>query len=164
MSEARDYCFLSDFDGDGSIVNRANEVVWRFRTTGLKYRAAEQTSGSPVFAFCDPEERELLTIMRPRRLPLARFVLIEDGLPVGTIRQRSILFNRYTIESDSGWRCVLHMPLFTTSFRAATEVGAEVRIAVRTLREWYVRITEGFDSVHLMASLAFLTRKRIQCT
>ena len=87
MSEVKDYCFCSNWDGDGEIYNRDGEVVWRFRTTGLKRRPAEPgLFRSPVFAVSNAGGQELLTISRERMLPLARFRMVENGLPVCTIR------------------------------------------------------------------------------
>lgn len=165
MSEHEDYCFQSTFDGDGEIYDRANEIVWRFKSKGLKRRPANQGMfRSPVFAVYDAGERELLTINRDRMLPLARFIVVENGLPVCTIRQRSILFTKYTLEFDGGSRWNIHMPMFTVFFRGVSETGAKVLVRVRTRREWYVRISAGFDNLFMMASLAFIIRKKVQCT
>jgi uncharacterized protein YxjI len=165
MSEVKDYCFCSNWDGDGEIYNRDGEVVWRFRTTGLKRRPAEPgLFRSPVFAVSNAGGQELLTISRERMLPLARFRMVENGLPVCTIRQRSILFTKYALEFDNGSRWNLHLPMFTVFIKGVSETGAEVLVRVRSRRQWYVRIGAGFDSLPMMGALAFIIRKKEQCT
>ena len=46
------------------------------------------------FVVYDTAGEELFRVKRERRLPMARFVVVESGSPVCTIRQRSILLNR----------------------------------------------------------------------
>ena len=165
MSEVKDYCFCSNWDGDGEIYNRDGEVVWRFRTTGLKRRPAEPgLFRSPVFAVSNAGGQGLLTISRERMLPLARFRMVENGLPVCTLRQRSILFTKYALEFDNGSRWNLHLPMFTVFIKGVSETGAEVLVRVRSRRQWYVRIGAGFDSLPMMGALAFIIRKKEQCT
>lgn len=167
MDELKDYCICSNWDGDGDIYNRDGEVVWRFRTTGLKRRPAELGSvRSPVFAVYSTGGQELLTISRERRFPLARFRMIENGLPACTIRQRSMLFTKDSLEFDNGSRWKLYIPLFNFSmlFKGVSETGAEVLVRVHNRQQWYVRIGAGLDSLPMMASLAFIVRKNLQCT
>ena len=94
MSEFADYCCCSNWDGNGEILNRENEVVWRFQTTGLKRRPSE-CGRLLVFSFRDASGNELATINLDKRLPLAQFSVVEEGLRVCKIWQRSILFTKY---------------------------------------------------------------------
>jgi len=165
-SEYTDYCFCSNFDGDGEIYDRDNKIVWRFQTTGLKQRSAISKSLNkfPVFSLCDPGGKEMLAIYREKRLPLARFKIVEKDLPVCAISQRSIFFTKYDFECNNGLKWNLYMPMFSVFGKGASGNDAKIIVRARTRKQWYVRISSGFDSPQTMTALAFITRKKLQCT
>jgi hypothetical protein len=165
MNEFADYCFCSTWDGDGEIHNQEGKIVWRFQTTGLKQRLIKSGIGqSPVFAFLDATGQELATIYRERRLPLARFVVVKNDLRLCMIWQRSIWFTKYEFEFDNKSKWKLCLPMFSVSGKAISESGAEILVRARTRRQWFARISAGLDSPSMMAALAFVIRKKLQCT
>ena len=165
IGECKDYCFHSNWDGDGEIYNSDGEVVWRFKSTGLKHGSAEsKLHGTLVFAVYDNSQREWVTICRERRFPLGKFVVVENGLPICTIRQRDILFINYTLEFDRSQRWRIHMPIFTVFYHGTSDLGEIALIRFRTRQEWYVRITAGSDNLSIISSLAFIIRKKVQKT
>lgn len=155
MNEFTDYCFHSSWDGDGEVFNGDNKIVWLFHTTGL--------NSPTVFAFRDKDGKDLATIKRERRFPLARFAVIQDNSPSGAIWQRTIWFTKYEFRFDkSEWN--LHMPMFSVSGRVTNRQGATILISARTRRLWFVRIDTGLDIPPMMAALTFVIRKKLQCT
>jgi len=165
MNEFKDYCFCSNWDGDGEIYNRDSKIVWRFKTTGLKNRPAKSGAvRSPIFAVCDASGQELLTIYREKMLPSARFKIVENGLPICDISQGSIFFTKYEFEFKDGSKWNLHLPMFSVSGKCVSQNGAEILVQARTRRQWYVRIGDGFDNPPMMTALAFIIRKKLQCT
>jgi uncharacterized protein YxjI len=165
-NEYKDYCFCSNFDGDGEIYSRDNKIVWRFQTTGLKQRSTKSKSFNkfPIFIFCDSDGKELLAIYREKRLPFARFKIVEKDLPVCTISQRSIFFTKYDFEFSNGLKWNLYLPMFSVFGKGASENGNEILVRVRARRQWFVRIATGFDNPPMMAALAYIIRKKEQCT
>lgn len=165
MSELRDYCFCSTWDGDGEIYNREGAIVWRFLTTGVRDHAVAVEPQLPsVFAFYDEGKRELLTIRRERRFPMARFKIIENGLLAGTIRQESPVFTRYALEFPNGSNWKLYLPMFSVSIRGVSDAGGEILARFRMRRQWYVRLGAGMDTPPMMAALAYIIRKKLQRT
>lgn len=165
MNEFVDYRFCSTWDGDGEIYSLEKKVIWRFRMTGLKQHPAEAGMvRPPIFILCDADGNELAAINRERRLPLARFVVTENGSRRCTIWQRSIWFTKYEFGFDykSNWK--LYMPMFSVSGKVVSETGAIIRVQARTRREWYMKIGLGVESPPMMAALTFVVRNKLQCT
>jgi hypothetical protein len=165
MSEFADYYFCSTWDGDGEILDRENKIVWRFQTTGLGSRPTDSRTGRPpIFALRDAVGRELFTVLRERRFPLAQFAVVGDDECVCVVRQCNPVFTRYEFEfgDESKWH--LHLPMFSVRGRAMSENGVEILVSARTRREWYMRFVVGYDSPALVAALVFVTRKKLQCT
>ena len=148
-------------------------VTGRFTITPEKYSGVFRTGPEhfystyglfhlPDFVVYDTAGRELLRIRRERRLP-SQFVVLEDGRPVSTIRQRSIFLNKYTMDFADGSRWMFHMPLYTVFFGGVSGSGASVRVLLETHNVWYVLIDSGVDTLHLVSSLAFIHRERLRC-
>jgi hypothetical protein len=114
----------------------------------------------PDFSFSDASGQELLTVRCERRYPLTRFLMVENGLPVCTIRQRSILLNKYTLEFHSGSEWTFYIPLFSVHYKAISDGGAEVLVRLFRHDEWYLLFPPGLDSLHLVAALAFIHKER----
>jgi len=165
MNEFGDYRVCSTWDGDGEIYNQENKIVWRFKTTGLKQHPVEAGMiRPPTFILYDAGGEELAAISREKRLPLAQFVVTQNGSKCGTIWQRSIWFTKYELGFDdkSNWK--LYMPMFSVSGKAVSETGAVIRVQARTRREWYVRFDSGVEQQPMIAALTFVVRNKLQCT
>ena len=157
------YCFHCTGSGNGEIYDSAGKILWRFRTGPEKHFSS--TYGLfqlPDFVVYDTAERELLRIRRERRLP-SQFVMLENGLPVCTISQRSIFLNKYALDFADGSRWTFHMPLFTVFFSGVSGSGASVRVGLDSHNVWSVLVDPGHDSLHLVFSLAFIHRERLRC-
>jgi hypothetical protein len=165
MNEFADYCFCSNWDGDGEIYNQENKIVWRFQKPGLEHCPKESLAvTTPVFIFNHANGKELLRINRERKLPLARFVVIEHDMPRCTIRQQSIWFTKYEFEFGHNSKWKLYLLMFNIFGKAVSESGAEILVRARSRRQWFVRMVAGSESPSMMAALAFIIRKKLQCT
>ena len=158
MSEFADYCFCSDWDGNGEIFNSEGKVVWRFRSVG-----SDRNEGTPLFVFSGPDGKELAVVRREKRLLMARFAVFENDVRMCTIWQRTLTLTKYDFEfSQVKW--TLRMPMFSVRMRAASENGLEILVHVRSRKQWFVRLPIGNDQPPMMAALAYITRKKLQCT
>jgi uncharacterized protein YxjI len=163
MNEFADYRFCSTWDGDGEIYNQENKIIWRFKMTGLKQHPAEVgIVPPPSFALNDADGKELVTISREKRLPLARYVVTENGSRCCTIWQRSIWFTKYEFEFDNKLHWKFYMPMFSVSGKVISETGAVIRVQARTRREWYVRFDAEIESTPMIAALTFVVRNKLQ--
>jgi hypothetical protein len=170
-TEGSQYCFQCSYEGNGEIYNRAGEILWRCRTQHPRGDPQSTFVTVPMygllrladFVVYDTAEKELLRVKRDRRLPMARFVMVENGSPVCTIRQRSILLNRYQLDFAGGPKWTFHMPLFTVYFKGVSDAGARIRVRLWSHNVWYALIDTGVDSPRLVAALAFIHRERLRC-
>jgi hypothetical protein len=156
MGESQDYRFRSSLDGHGEIQKLHGDCSWRFESVAWRK--------SPLFVVRDEDDREIVTINRVSFLPMARFDVVQGGLSVGRIRQRSPLFTKYSIELDSGSLWTLHLPLFTVYFTGSSGTGERLMVRVWSLQGWDVRITAVDDEVQILAAVAYIVRKRVQLT
>ena len=163
MNDYKDYCVRSDWDGNGEIYNRDDKVVWKFQSTKLK-EFASRLFRSPVFVFRDSAGKEMAVIYRKRRFPLAQFVVVENDSPVCTISQHSIFFTKYRFEFCGGLKWNLYMPMFSVRGKGTSNKGKEIFTYAPSRCQWFVRISSGFDSLAMMGALAYITRKKEQCT
>jgi len=163
VNEFADYCFCSDWDGNGEIYNRDGKVVWRFRSTGLGCRAADSGNGSPLFVFSGADGKELAVIRREKRLPLARFAVFENDSRTCTIWQRTLTFSKYELEFKKA-KWTLRMPMFSVFMRATANDGSEILFRVHSRRQWFMRMPAGSDETSMMTALAYVARKKLQCT
>jgi hypothetical protein len=159
------YGFCCTYEGSGAIYEAGNmEPLWRF--TGQEGRRERYPYGFfhlPDFVVYDPDKRERFRFKRVRRLPMARFIMIEDGRPICTISQRSPLLNRYRLDFTSGERWSFHMPPFTIYFKGWSATGGKVFVRLDAHNTWHLQIDEGHDSPQLLAALAFIHRERLRC-
>ena len=160
------YCFQCSYEGNGTISASNGEILWHVKTQHSTKRPRYPYGWLlrlPDFVVYDKTDKELIRIKRERRLPLAQFVMIEAGVPVCTIRQRSILLNRYTLDFAGQSKWTFHMPLFTVIFRGKSETGARIQVELHTHNVWYVLIDTNADNPLLVAALAFIHRERLRC-
>jgi hypothetical protein len=162
-NDHKDYCICCDFDGNGQIYN-PEKIVWRFQLRASKPRSPKPKFLDPVFIFCDSDGNELLTIHRLKLFLLARFKIVEKDLPIGTIRQRSILFTKYDFEINGGTKWNLYLPMFTVFGKGFSQDGKKVLIRIHSRKQWFVRFDSESNILPAMAALAFVTRKKIQGT
>jgi hypothetical protein len=161
--ETNEYGFRCDFDGNGGIYNRDNKMLWRFSTPHKNSFLAFPRIFFhllPDFVFYDTTDQELLIIRCERRYPLTRFVMVGNGLQICTIKQMSILQNKYIIEFNSGYRWTFHIPMFTVYYKGVAETGEEVHIRMQRQDTWYVQIPSNLDDLRLVAALALIHRER----
>lgn len=156
------YCFHCTWSGNGEIYDSAGKILWSFRTGPEHFYTTYGLFHLPDFVVYDTAGRELLRIRRERRLP-SQFVMLEDGRPVSTIRQRSIFLNKYTMDFADGPSWTFQMPLYTVFFSGVSGSGASVWVRLETHNVWYVLIDSGVDTLHLVSSLAFIHRERLRC-
>jgi len=88
--------------------------------------------------------------------------MLENGLPVCTINQRSFLRNKFTLNFTSGQKWVFRMPLFTVKFGGMSETGERIRVRFWSHNIWYVMIDTKADSAQLAVALAFIHRERLR--
>lgn len=170
-AEGSQYCFRCSYEGNGEIYNPAGEILWRCRTQHPSGEPPRMFVTVPMyglfrlpdFVVYDTADKELLRVKRNRRLPMAQFVIVENGSPVCTIRQRSILLNRYRLDFAGGPKWTFHMPLFTVSFKGVSDAGARIRVRLWSHNVWYALIDTSADSPRLVAALAFIHRERLRC-
>jgi len=158
------YGFQCTYEGSGAIYDTNNQALLQF--TGQEGRRERYPYGFfrlPDFVVYDPDKRERFRVKRVRRLPTARFVMTENGQPICTIGQRSILLNRYRLDFTSSEKWTFHMPLFTIYFKGWSQTGDKVFVRLETHNTWFLQIDEGRDSPQLLAALAFIHRERLRC-
>lgn len=162
FSVGHQYCFHigSEKEWPGIILSEPDVTRWRF-TTNPKRNPWSPLNlfSNPQFVVTDRNEQEALRVRRNTRFP-PRFEMIEDGKPVGIIKLRSLLRNRYTIQFGNEPIWTFHMPLFTIHFRAESASGKEVLVRVGpSKRQWNLLTQPGTDSVYFLCALAFIHRE-----
>jgi hypothetical protein len=81
------------------------------------------------------------------------------GLPICTIRQCSILLNRYTLEFNGGSSWTFHIPLFSVFYKGVCDGRVGIRVPVIRLDTWYLTVVRGLDNPPLIAALAFISSR-----
>ena len=159
------YCFQCAYNGSGVVYRSNGDLLWRVKTQheGARFAYPYGFFHLPDFVLSDTAGQEMFRIRRERRLPRAQFVMVEDGRPVCTLRQQSLLLNKYTLEFAGGPKWTFQMPLFTVVFKGVSETGAKVRVRLWTHNIWYVEIDAAADRPQLVAALAFIHRERLRC-
>jgi uncharacterized protein YxjI len=163
VTEVHEYGFLCTFDGNGEIYNRDNKMLWRFKTIFRNSRPVFPCSVFrllPDFILYDTDSQELLTIRCEQGYPLPRFVMIDNDSSVCTIKQMSILQNKYIIEFNSGYKWTFKIPLFTVFYKGVSESGVEVQVRMQRHDTWHVQIPSNIDNLRLVAAFAFLHREQ----
>jgi len=163
MNDFADYCFSSDWDGNGEVHNREGKVIWRFRSTGLAQCNANSATAYPLFVFSGADGSESAVVKREKRFPLARFVVFENGARVCTIWQRTLTFSRYELEFEKA-KWTLCMPMFSIRMQATSEAGSEILIRVHSRKQWFARIPNGHNEPSIMTALTYVIRKKLQRT
>ena len=162
--EYNDYCFNSSWEGDGQISDGENKPLWRYESVGGNWFRSSVYGFFylPVFVVQDLKGRELLTFKRIKRFPFSVFEVTEGNRLVGTIRQRSFLFTKYSLEFENGLRCTFRMPLFTVWFGGTTETGEQILVRMWHHRVWFLRLDSSINNFHLVAAIAFIHRERLR--
>lgn len=153
------YCIDSNRDGNATIYDREGHVLWR-STAPFPNRHLFLFGSSPDLAFYDDAEHEALVVRSERGGPLPRYMMIAGGMVVCTIRGRSLLPNRFTLDFTDGPRWTFHMPPFAVFYRGTSETGAEVRVRLVRYDRWYVQAAADCDSLPMLAALAVIQRHR----
>jgi hypothetical protein len=154
-----EYGFRCTNDGAGEVCDDENKLLWKFRSekrTGLCVLLKKP----PRFSFCDTEEHEILSITCERRYPFSVFLMVKDGLPLCTIKQCSVLQNKYSINMNDGELWTFYLPLFSVNY-IVTSAGGEVG-RVRLIRHdtWHAQFSTDVRHPFLMAALALIHRER----
>jgi hypothetical protein len=160
--EAGKYCFRCSYEGNGEIYNSNGEIVWRVKTLHRRPHYPYGLFRLPDFVVNDKGEKELFRIKLERKWALAQFVMVENGVPVCTLKQRSILRNKFRLDFSNGQKWVFREPLFTVNFGGWSETGEKIRVRLRSHNIWYVLIDAKVDSPQLVAALAFIHRERLR--
>ena len=160
--EAGKYCFRCSYEGNGEIYNSNGEMIWRFKTLHKRLHYPYGVFRLPDFVVHDKSDKELFRIKLERKWALAQFMMLENGLPICTINQRSILRNKFTLNFTNGQKWVFKMPLFTVNFGGWSEAGEKIRVRCRSHNIWYVLIDAKADSAQLAVALAFIHRERLR--
>ena len=160
--EAGKYCFRCSYEGNGEIYDSNGGILWRFKTLHKRPHYPYGLFRLPDFVVHDKSDKELFRIKLERKWALAQFMMLENGLPICTINQRSILRNKFTLNFTNGQKWVFKMPLFTVNFGGRSEAGEKIHVRVRTHNIWYVLIDTKADSAQLAVALAFIHRERLR--
>ncbi len=165
LAERGKYAFRCSYEGDGEIHASTGKILYRVRTEHLngQPRYPHRFFRLPDFVVADTAGEELFMVKRRRNWRLAEFIMVEIGSPVCTIKQRSILLNRYRLAFTDGQQWTFHMPLFTVMFKGASKGGDAVRVRLWSHNVWYVAIDSEADDLRLIAALAFIHRERLRC-
>jgi hypothetical protein len=164
-SERGKYCFECSYEGNGEIYDSNGEILWHARTLHRR-RFLPYPFGFfrlPDFVVYDQANLELFRVKRERKWPRARFLMVGNGAPICTIRQRSVLLNKYTLEFADGQHWTFRMPLFTVDFGGSSQAGETIRVRLWSHNVWYVFIEPTADRPQLAAALAFIHRERLRC-
>jgi hypothetical protein len=161
-SEAGRYCFKCSYEGNGEIYDSNGELLWRVKTLHGRPHYPYGLFRLPDFVVQDKADNDLFRIELERKWPLLQFVMTKNGLPVCTIRQRSILRNRYSLDFSNGQRWGFHMPLFTVIFKGSAETGEKIRVRLWSHNVWHVQMDTKADSAQLVTALAFIHRERLR--
>ena len=160
--EAGKYCFRCSYEGNGEIYDSNGGILWRFKTLHKRPHYPYGLFRLPDFVAYDKSDKELFRIKLERKWSLGQFVMLENGLPVCTVNQRSFLRNKFTLNFTNGQKWGFHMPLFTVKFGGLSGTGDKIRVRVRTHNIWYVMIDTKADSAQLAVALAFIQRERLR--
>jgi hypothetical protein len=162
--EGIQYCFHLPYSGSGAIYDANDEILWRTKSMHptKPYKLPPRFIPLPDFAVYQSDGKERFRFKTERRLPRVRFVMLENGQPICMIRQRALLFTKYTLDFVNGPKWTVHVPLFTVNFRGESETGAKVRLRLWQHTQWYALIDESADSPQLVAALAFIHRERLR--
>lgn len=153
--EAGKYCFQCSYEGNG-------EILWRVKTLHKRPHYPYGFFRLPDFVVYDKADKEVFRIKRERRFSLSQFVMVDNGLPICTIKQRSILRNKYSLDFGNSLKWVFRMPLFTVNFGGLSETSEKIRVRLWSHNIWYVLIDTNVDSPQLVAALAFIHRERLR--
>ena len=161
--EAGKYGFQCSYEGNGAIFASNGTLLWRCKTLHSgKPRYPYGFFRLPDFVVSDPTGQEWLRVKVVHKLALAQFVMIQNGQPACTLRQRSLFRNKYALNFANGQKWVFRMPLFTVLFAGQSETGAKVRARMRGHNVWYVQLEPAGDNPQLVAALAFIHRERLR--
>jgi hypothetical protein len=161
--EAGKYGFRCSYEGNGEIYNSTGEVIWHFKTLHSRPHYPYGLFRLPDFVVYDKAEKELFRIKLKRRWSLGYFELVQNGSTACTIRQRSFLRNKFTLDFANGQNWVFRMPLFSVKFSGLSDNGGKIRVLVGASHNiWYALIDEKFDESKLVAALAFIHRERLR--
>ncbi len=161
--EAGAYYFKCNYDGNGTVSNSSGEVLWHIKTPFSSGGSPFGFGPCPDFSFYDELDKQLLSVNLERRFLQKRFVMTENGMPVCTIRQKGILFTKYTMNFSNGQNWVFRLPLFTVIFTGLSKNGAKIRVRLWNHNTWLVLIDPNADNPQLVAALAFIHRERLRC-
>ena len=157
------YCFHCAYEGNGVIYNSKGEILFRFKTLHKRPRYPYGVFRLPDFVVYDPADNERFRVKLQRKWPLAQFVMMENGSPICTLKQRSFLRTKFTFDFAEGKKWIFRMPLFTVRFGGFSETGGKVHVnGGRTHNLWYVAVDTEIDSPQLVAALAFAHRERLR--
>lgn len=160
--EAGKHCFNCSYEGNGEIYNSNGEIVWRVKTLHTRPHYPYGLFRLPDFVVYDKADKEVFRIKLEQKWSLAQFVMVENGLPICSIKQRSILRNKYTLDFANGQKWVFRMPLFTVNFGGLSETAKKIRVRLWTHNIWHVLIDTNVDNPQLVAALAFIHRERLR--
>lgn len=144
----------------GVIFTEPRNIQWRFECQPRRstYSPLNLVS-KPDFVLFDTQNREILRVIRERRLP-PRFRIVEHQRTVGKISLRSILRNKYGIEFDGGPTWLFRMTLFSVCFPGVSSAGTRLWVRVGpSKREWNLLVPPEADHLYLLAGLAFIHRE-----
>lgn len=142
------------------INGRSGAVLGKDRTLTWKADGSLHLLRKSAFVVVDSDEKELLRVEKRRRFSLA-FEVTEAGQPVGAIRLRSFLLNKYTLELKDGTTWTFHLTLYTVYFRGDSTTGERVwmQVGPRTKLQWMVLVKPVFNDVRVLSVIAFIHRR-----
>jgi hypothetical protein len=112
---------------------------------------------SPRLRVLDAGGRERGLIRREGPVPGLRYAMLRDGDLAWTLTVKSIVRRRHALEMADGRSWRFDTPFFSLSL-TGTSLGAPRLIGVvpRTIHYWLVWIEPGWESLDLLAAVAFL--------
>ncbi len=147
-------------DFSGVILEASGIIRWRYQTSPRRSPySLFNLIRKPDFVLLNPDGLELLRICQHKRLPPI-FQIIERNRVVGTIRLRSILRNKCSLDFEDGLMWDFHMPLFTVCFWGKSNVNSYVWVQVGPgKRQWNLLSGHKDTNIRLLSGLAFIHRE-----
>lgn len=155
-----EYCSQCSFDGEGTVYDRNSIAVWKYKASFKKRFPLSLLEGPAPFSFRDMKDREQLIIVCNRRYPFARFSIFKNSAVIGSIRQKRIFLNKYSIHFFNKETFYFDMPFFSVNYQGVFDDGTRLQVRVFRKDTWYFKIPKAFDNVELISILAFIHRER----
>lgn len=138
------------------------EPQWRYRPPPSRWNFLNGLLRRPDFIFEDSDGREVLRIVRETGSFSSAFSILQDGERIGSLTREGLLPLHYSIEFDAGGRWSFDLPLFRIPYGGTERGGGRFVLRLESELVWFVKFDQGYDSVPLIAAVAFIHCERLR--